>query len=70
MEKHLGYTKTEISALFNRSRHFAKRLTADFYQRKEQNHPFDKEILDNYNKLDMLIQSYVDFKPNKKEQES
>lgn len=69
MEKHLGYTKTEISALFNRSRHFAKRQIADFYERKEHNYTFDKEFLENYDKLDMLIQSYIDFKPTKNEQE-
>lgn len=68
-EKYLELTKTEVSALFNRSRHFAKRLIADFYQKKEQNHPFDKGMLDNYNKLDILIQSYVDFKPITKQQE-
>lgn len=68
-EKHLGLTKTEVSALFNRSRHFAKRLITDFYQKKEQNHPFDKRVLDNYNRLDILIQSYVDFKPIIKPQE-
>ncbi|NGF76844.1 hypothetical protein G5B10_13235 [Fluviicola sp. SGL-29] len=68
-EKYLGLTKTEISALFNRSRHFAKRLITDFYQKKEQNHPFDKRIIDNYSKLDLLIQSYVDFKPITKQQE-
>lgn len=65
-ENHLGLTKTEVSALFNRSRHFAKRLITDFLNKQKENHPLDKPLLDKYSKLDTLIRAYVDFKPKLK----
>jgi len=65
-EKYLGLTKTEISALFNRSRHFAKRLISDFQKKEKEQHPLDKPFFDRYTKLDTLIRAYLDFKPKLK----
>ena len=68
-EKYLDMTKTEVSAMFNRSRHFAKRTITDFYERQELNLPFDQGMLKRFDTLNALIEAYIDFKPNSKEQE-
>lgn len=62
-EKHLRLTRTDISKLFNRTRHFAKRKLTDFEQKLKENHPLDKKLIDRYKKLDALISAYMDFQP-------
>ncbi len=63
-EKHLNLSKTEISILFHKSRHFAKRMISNFNDKLKENHPFDKNLIERYRRLDSLIGAYVDFKPN------
>lgn len=63
IEKHLGFSKTEISSHFNRSRHFAKRMIHQFNKKLEENHPIDKKVIDRYKKLDRLVTAYMEFKP-------
>jgi chromosomal replication initiation ATPase DnaA len=62
-EKYLHISRTDISLLFRRSRHFAKRLITDFNKRVEENHPFDKKLLERYKRLDTLISAYIEFSP-------
>lgn len=63
--KYIHLDKTEISAMFNKSRHFAKRAIADF-ENLDPAIPNDRKILDKYKKLDTLIGMYVEFKPKTK----
>lgn len=63
LERYLEIGRGDISAMFHRSRHFAKRLIGDFYDRQKENHPFDQKLLNRFHQLDLLISSYVDFKP-------
>lgn len=63
VEKYLQLSRVEIAAMFNRSRHFSKRMLTDFYERLRENHPLDQPFLERYHKLDMLIKAYVDFTP-------
>lgn len=62
-EKYLGIGRTELSTIFHRSRHFAKRLITEFQAKQKENHPLDKPMLDRYTRLDSLIAAYMDFKP-------
>lgn len=62
-EKYLDLNRSVISSHFHKTRHFAKRLIKDFEQKLEENHPFDKKMIERYRRLDVLISSYVDFKP-------
>ena len=61
-EKYAKLHKTEISAMFNKSRHFAKRLLIEFNQ-LDPNHAGDKKVIARFQKLDALIGAYTDFKP-------
>ena len=62
-EKYLEIDRTEISTMFHRSRHFAKRLITDFYAKQKENHPLDKGLLNRFYRLDALIADYVNFIP-------
>lgn len=66
MEKHLHYTKVQISSYFNRSRHFAKRTILGFEKILAENHPIDQKVITRYKKLDRLIAAYMAFKPQTK----
>lgn len=61
--KYLMQNHEEISSQFHRSRHFAKRMIGNFNDKLEENHPFDKQLIERYHKLDSLISAYMDFKP-------
>ncbi|ASS50161.1 MAG: hypothetical protein A3D31_11375 [Candidatus Fluviicola riflensis] len=62
-ERYVKLQKTEMSKMFNKSRHFAKRLLHDF-NLLDENHVGDKKILARFHRLDALIKAYIDFKPN------
>lgn len=62
-EKYLQMSRTDISLLFNKSRHFTKRMIGSFQHRLEENHSYDKKLIERYRRLDAIIGSYVDFKP-------
>lgn len=62
-EKYLQMSRTDISLLFNKSRHFTKRMIGSFQHRLEENHSYDKKLIDRFRRLDAIIGSYVDFKP-------
>lgn len=64
VEKHLKYTKTDISTMFHRTRHFAKRMITDFNKKLADNHPLDQKLIERYKRLDLLVAAYMDFKPN------
>lgn len=66
IEKYMQIDKTEISLMFNKSRHFAKRLILPFKQKLKENHAFDRKLIERYKRLDGLIGAYVAFKPNTK----
>ncbi len=63
MAKHLGFSRTQISTYFNRSRHFAKRMIGKFEITLTENHPLDQGVIQKFNKLDRLITAYMAFKP-------
>lgn len=66
VSKHLGYNQVEIASYFDKTKHFANRSIKTINQKLKENHPFDKKVIDRYKKLDLLISSYMDFKPHKK----
>lgn len=63
MAKHLGFSRTQISTYFKRSRHFAKRMIGRFEVTLAENHPLDQKVIQKYHKLDRLITTYMAFKP-------
>lgn len=65
-EKYLKVNRSDLSIMFHRSRHFAKRLIIDFYDKQKENHPLDKELLNRFSRLDALVASYVNFIPKSK----
>lgn len=66
-EKHLDMSKTDISEMFHRSRHLAKRLINDFYKKQSTFDQGNSKLLSRYKKLDSLITAYVEFTPSKKD---
>lgn len=62
-EKYLKLNRTEISTLFHKTRHFAKRAIKEIDQKIIENHPFDKKLIERHKRLDAFISAYVDFKP-------
>lgn len=60
--KYVKLDNKEISAMFNKSRHFAKRALADFSE-LDENIPAQRKLLAKYRKLDGLVNAYVEFKP-------
>jgi len=65
VSKHLGYSQVEIASYFDKTKHFANRSISTINKKLKENHPFDKKVIDRYRKLDLLIGSYMSFKPNK-----
>lgn len=53
---------SEISAMFNKTRHFAKRALSDF-EKLDESIPGHRKLIAKYRKIDTLIRAYVDFKP-------
>ncbi len=62
-EKYLHMSKTDVALMFNKSRHFSKRMIGTFQNKLKENHPFDKKLIERYRRLDALFSAYVDFKP-------
>lgn len=63
---HLEVSQGEISAQFEKSRHFAKRAVNDLKKVVKENHPIDKKLIDRYKKLDALVSAYMGFRPKSK----
>ena len=63
--KYLKLDHREVSAMFNKSRDFAKRFISDFSKLNEAS-PVDRKILAKYKKIDTLVSAYVNFKPKSK----
>lgn len=63
--RHLGYSQTEISSFFGRTRFFATRSIQTINKKVKENHPFDKEIVTRFKKLDSLVSAYMSFSPSK-----
>ena len=62
-EKYLEMSKTDLSYLFHKSRHFGKRMVGALEQKLKENHSFDKKLIERFRYLDALFSAYVDFKP-------
>jgi chromosomal replication initiation ATPase DnaA len=65
-EKHLDISRTDISELFHRSRHLAKRLITDFHKKLAVYNEENSNFLMRYKKLDSIITAYIEFQPAKK----
>lgn len=63
--KYIQLDNSEISAMFNKSRHFAKRALSDF-EKLDETIPTHRKLLAKYKKIDALIQVYCDFTPKSK----
>lgn len=55
----------EISAMFNKSRDFAKRALSDF-AKLDETIPAHRKLIAKYKKVDTLVNAYVNFKPKSK----
>lgn len=63
VSKHLGYSQVEIASYFDKTKHFAHRSIHTIEEKLKENHPFDKEVIARYRKLDGLIMAYMVFDP-------
>ena len=64
-DKYIKLNNREISAMFNKSRHFAKRALSDF-SKLDETIPSHRKLLEKYQKIDTLVNAYVNFKPKSK----
>jgi hypothetical protein len=62
--KYVKLDNSEISAMFNKTRHFAKRALSDF-EKLDQNIPSHKKLILKFQKIDMLVSEYIHFVPKK-----
>jgi hypothetical protein len=60
--KYVKLDNSQISAMFNKTRHFAKRAISDF-EKLDESIPSHRKLIAKYKKIDALISAYVDFKP-------
>ena len=64
--RHLRYNQKQIASYFNKSRYFATRAIQSINSRVSEKHPFDKEMIAHFTKLDGLVTSYMAFEPKTK----
>lgn len=60
--KYVKLDNSQISAMFSKTRHFAKRAISDF-EKLDEAIPSHRKLIVKYQKIDALICAYVDFKP-------
>lgn len=65
VDKYIHLQRTEISSMFSKSRHFAKRAITDF-NKLDSNISAHRKLLLRFEKLDTLVSAYVEFKPKTK----
>lgn len=65
VNRYTNLPNTEISRMFNRSRHTAKRALTDF-KKLDENIPQHRKLLERFARLDTLISAYMNFKPKSK----
>lgn len=63
--RYVKLNNSEISAMFNRTRDFAKRALSDFSKLDERIPPHRK-LLEKYKRIDALVSAYANFKPKSK----
>lgn len=63
VKKYLQLSHTNISVMFGRSRHFAKRMIHSFDDKLKGDYAQFKEQIAIYKRLDLLIANYMDFNP-------
>lgn len=63
---YIEISQGELSAQFNKSRHFSKRAVSKMNKTLKENHPIDKELIRRYKKLDALVSAYKGFQPKSK----
>lgn len=65
VHKYVKLNNIEISGMFNKSRHFAKRALSDF-EKLDENIPGHRKLITKFKKIDALVSAYVDFVPKSK----